>query len=556
MIKRLSLSLFVVFFLLKVEAQLSDAQIKTIDELFKEWNQPNHPGGVVGIRKSDEDIFLKAYGLASLDYLVPNQPSTIFNIASVSKQFTAMGILLLERDGKLSVDDMISKYIPILTEIGDKVTIRHMLHHTSGIRSFHELLFYAGWRGNDLRTNEDIYRLMESQEDLNFEPGDQYMYCNTGYIYMAFIIEKITGEPFPDWMRQNVFLPLGMRDTYVEGDPSNVVPGNATSYYSRSEGVFQRAIDYWAYVGSGNVHATVADLLAWGENFYNPKAGWEKLFRRLETTDPFNDGSPNEYAFGVNVSKVKGKKVVAHGGSIGGFRSNFVVVPEEELVISILTNFNRANPGGRTFQVFDVVVDTNSTESEGNTESKAVKPIKLSAKTLKGFENYFWNAKDKYVRRIYVKNDTLMYWRNENSESKLVPIGKNTFKMLDAGNDNYRVLFDGKGKSARMMFQREDGSLIYSDRFVPTESTEAELKSYAGKYYSTELDVYYTFELKNDQLTWYHQRRGYGEVSRIKQDVLDTGEFIAEFDRDPSGIITGAKFSSGRVKNLRLVKVE
>lgn len=554
MIKRLSfLYLFVTLFLFQGSAQLSDSQIESLDNIFANWNRPNHPGGVVGVRKGGENVFLKAYGLASLDYLIPNQTSTIFNIASVSKQFTAMGILLLERDGKLSVDDKISKYIPNLSEIGDKITIRHMLHHTSGIRSFHELLFYAGWRGNDLRTNEDIYRLMERQQDLNFEPGAEYMYCNTGYIYMAYIIEQLTETPFADWMRQNVFMPLGMRDTYVEVDPSNVVPGNATSYYDRSDGVFQRSIDYWAYYGSGNVHATVEDLLTWGENFYRPKKGWESLFRRLETTDPFNDGTPNDYAFGVTVGEVKGKKVIAHGGSIGGFRSNFVAIPEEELVITILTNFNRANPGGRTFQAFDLIAESgNNTEGQ---KTEEVKPISLSVEELKAFENHFWNPVDKYMRRIYVKNDTLMYWRGENNESKLIPVSKREFKMLGAGG-NYRVRFEGKGEKMKMVFRQEDGSLIYADRFVLTDPTEAELKSYVGKYYSSELDVFYEFLWKENKLTWYHQRRGYGDVTRVKQDVLNTGEFIAEFNREPSGKVVGAKFTSGRVRNLRLEKVE
>ncbi len=554
MIKRLFfLFLITTFIHIQVKAQLSSAQEASIDSLFLEWNKPNHPGGVVGVRKGSENVFLKAYGMASLDYLIPNQTSTIFNIASVSKQFTAMGILLLERDGKLSVDDKLGKYIPNLTEIGEKITIRHMLHHTSGIRSFHELLFYAGWRGNDLRSNEDIYRLMESQQDLNFEPGAEYMYCNTGYIYMARIIEELTGTPFPEWMKRNVFLPLGMRDTYVEADPSNIVPQNATSYYDRSGGVFQRSIDYWAYYGSGNVHATVEDLLIWGQNFYRPKEGWEELFYRLETTDPFNDGTLNNYAFGVTVNEVNGKKVVAHGGSIGGFRSNFVAIPEEEVAITILTNFNRGNPGGKTYQVFDILFG--SEEKVMAKSSDEEKSIDLSIKALKAFENYFWNPVDKYVRRIYVKNDTLMYWRGETSESKLVPIGKNVFKMIGAGG-NYQVLFEGKGEKLRMAFRQEDGSLIYFDRFVPSDPTDAELKSYAGKYYSPELDVYYTFQWKDDQLTWYHQRRGYGDVTRVKKDVLNTGEFIAEFQRDKANNVTGARFTSGRVRNLRLEKVE
>ncbi len=546
------ISMLLISLLFQVAAQLPEEQEAMIDSIFLEWNQPNHPGGVVGVRKGNKDVYLKAYGLASLDYLIPNQTSTIFNLASVSKQFTALGILILERDGVLSVDDEISKYIPNLSTIGDKITIRHLLHHTSGIRSFHELLFYAGWRGSDLRSNEDIYRLMESQEDLNFEPGAEYMYCNTGYIYMAYIIEKLTSMEFPEWMKQNVFNPLGMKDTYVEDDPSNVIPQNATSYYKRGETGFQRAIDYWAYVGSGNMHATVQDLLIWGENFYNPKPGWRDLFKRLQTTDPFNDGTANNYAFGVNVNKVQGKKVVAHGGSIGGFRSNIVIIPDEEMVISILTNYNQANPGGRTYRVFDVV--TNPLNEDGANEKPAADFVKLSSKWLKTFENYFWNPRDKYRRRVYVKNDTLMYWRGENNESKLAPTGKNTFKMLGLGGIDLSVRFEGKGSDAQMIVTEDEESPTIFESFIPEEGSNQEMKGYAGSYYSPELDVYYKFLWKDNKLSWYHQRRGFGEISRIKKDVLDTGEFIAEFERGETGAISGVKFTSGRVRNLRLIK--
>lgn len=534
--------------------QLSEAQFQKIDSLFLSWNRPNHPGGVVGIRKGGENVFLRAYGLASMEYLIPNQTSTIFNLASVSKQFTAMGILLLEKEGKLSVDDKISDYIPNLTAIGDRITIRHMLHHTSGIRSFHELLYYAGWRGSDYRTNHDIYRLMEQQEHLNFEPGAEYMYCNTGYIYMALIIEKLSGERFPEWMEKNVFEPLGLYNTYVEDNPARVVPQNATSYFRNADDGFERALDYWAYVGSGNMHATVEDLLSWGENFYQPKPGWEDLFERLQTTDPFNDGRMNNYAFGVNVNQVRGMKTVAHGGSIGGFRSNLVSIPEEETVIVILTNHSTANPGGKASNIFNILYDVADETSTAKTDE--ANPVVLSVDELKSFENHFWNPRDKYVRKIYLKNDTLMYWRGENSESKLLPVGKNEFTMLGYPDRNFRLVFSKARDKTKLKLSDRDGSTWKFDSFVPVYGTVEELKSYVGKYYSPELEVYYEFRWKDEKLVCFHQRHGHYDATRVKKDVLDTGEFIAEFQRDTKGRITSVNFSSGRVRNLKLYKVK
>ena len=214
--KKTLLFLLIFTFTLTASAQLDRSVEKDIDQLFIDWNRPNHPGGAVGVVQDGKLVFLKSYGLASLEYLVPNATGTRFNIASVSKQFTAMGIVRLHLQGKLSVEDDVRKHIPELPDFGQTVTIRHMLHHTSGMRSLHSMLALAGWRGNDARTNEDLMRFMLDQRDLNFVPGDEYMYCNTGYILMAILIEKISGEKFSTWMKKEIFSPLGLNDTYVE----------------------------------------------------------------------------------------------------------------------------------------------------------------------------------------------------------------------------------------------------------------------------------------------------------------------------------------------------
>ena len=253
------------FSFVSAQAQLSDVQSKKIDSLFMGWTEANHPGGSIGIMKNGSVIYSKAFGLASLEYQIPNTVETIFNVGSVSKQFTAMGIVLLQERGLLSVDDDIRKYLPDMPDFGHKITIRHMLHHTSGMRSLHAMLGLAGWRDDDSRTNEDLYRFMLKQKDLNFIPGDEYLYCNTGYMLMVNIIENVTKEKFPQWMKINVFNPLGMKDTYAEDRYDRIVPNNATSYYNTGDGFF-RAVEYWGYVGSGNVHSTTSDLLIWLQN--------------------------------------------------------------------------------------------------------------------------------------------------------------------------------------------------------------------------------------------------------------------------------------------------
>ena len=249
------LSLFIVLQVFNSYSQTSQKQIQKIDSLFTSWNVSNHPGGSVLVSKDGKTIFSKSYGLANIEYNIPNTNNTLFNIGSISKQFTAMGIVLLEEQNKLSFDDNIRKYIPELPNFSEIITIRHLLHHTSGLRDLHGLLGLAGWRSGDLETNDDVYKIIKNQKELNFKPNEEFLYSNTGYILLAKIIENISQLKFDQWMKQNIFQPLGMKNTYVETSLDNIVRNNATSYYLRKE--FKRALEYWGYYGSGNMHSTI-----------------------------------------------------------------------------------------------------------------------------------------------------------------------------------------------------------------------------------------------------------------------------------------------------------
>lgn len=541
-----SLSLLVTLF---ASAQISDSQYQKIDSLFVDWNKPNHPGGTVGIVKNGKSVFSKAYGLASLEYLVPNSPSTIFNIASVTKQFTAMGIVRLQQEGKLSVDDDIRKHLPELPDFGETVTIRHMLHHTSGLRSLHAMLGLAGWRDDDARTNEDLNRFMMNQRDLNFKPGDEYMYCNTGYMLMVNIIEKITGEKFPKWMRESVFEPLGMINTYVEDNYSRVVSNNATSYYTRGGDGFDRAVEYWGYIGSGNMHSTTDDLLRWLKNFSDPQTEWAAHFEILQTMDKLNKGGENTYAFGIGIGDFNGIKSIGHGGAIGGFRSNIVTYPGEKLSIAILTNFSSGSPGQKSNMIAEIIIGNE--KDDENLASDPIKTLKLSNKVLSKYEGSYWNSSSNYSRKIYLKNDTLRYFRSENSENPIVPIGKDEFKMLGV-SVNLKIKFDIREFDPMMSVTIDDGEPILSKAYIPTDPNKEELASYIGKFYSPELETTYIISLVDDTLSCHHSRHGDFKMKRIKKDILE-GNWpvsISKFQRDDEGNINGILVSNGRVRNL------
>lgn len=544
------------FLAIQANAQLSERQSQKIDSLFLEWNKPNHPGGAIGIMQDGKTLFSHAYGLASMEYLVPNTAGTIFNTGSVSKQFTAMGIMVLHQQGKLSVDDEIRIYLPELPDFGEKITIRHMLHHTSGLRSLHAMLELAGWRGDDSRTNEDLNRFMLNQRDLNFKPGDEYNYCNTGYMLLVNIIEKVSGEKFPAWMKHTVFEPLGLTNTYVEDNYSRIAANNATSYYQVEANEFERAVEYWGYVGSGNMHSTTDDLLRWLRNFQDPQPGWEAHFQMMQTVDKLNNGEENSYAFGVVIENINGHRSVGHGGSIGGFRANIITYPDEELSIAILTNFSSA-PSGLKLNAISEFLLGEAVEEEPVEVRDPVKTIKLSNKKLADYEGSYWHSKENIARKIYLKNDTLRYYRSASSENSIVPVGKDEFQMVDV-SDVVSIQFQLKGQDRNMIVTVGDGQPGIFNGFDPTEPSKEELESYNGEFYSPELETTYKILLKNDSLFYHHARHGDHEMKVLKKDVLE-GEWplsISKYKRNAEGQVTGIRVSNGRVKNLWFEKLK
>ncbi|MEL7003099.1 MAG: serine hydrolase domain-containing protein [Bacteroidota bacterium] len=534
-------------------AQLNDVQVSKIDSLFIRWNAPNSPGGAVGIMQGNKVVFKKAYGLASLEYQVPNTSETIFNIGSISKQFTAMGIILLEEQNLLSIDDDIRKHLPELPDFGPTITINHLINHTSGLRSLHALFGIAGWRGDDSRTNEDLNRIIKDQKELNFKPGDEYLYCNTGYMLMATIIERITGESFTAWMKKSVFEPLKMNNTYVEDVYQRIVANNATSYYMGSETI--RAVEYWGYVGSGNVHSTTDDMLTWYSNFYKPTSGWKSAFEKMRRTKKFNDGAQNNYAFGVILDQNLGRDRIQHGGAIGGFRAYGCIYPEEETSIVVLTNFSQGNPVGYSARISDILFD-DITKKDDSSPSVS-KGIKLSNKALQKFEGNYWFNTSKNARKLYVKDDTLRYSRGENNETSLLPVAKNRFKLLGPLGDFFIEFNESEGGMG-LTFEQSGRLPLRAERFEAVEVTDSELKSYVGTYRSPELETLYKIWMMDNEVVMYNIRHGEIRLNRIAKDKFNSiaASITFEFNRDNDDKVTEMLMSNGRARNVRFEKFE
>lgn len=551
--KKILIIIFTLIVSISTNAQISKAQIKRVDSLAMTWNIPNAPGGVVGIMEHGKLIYIKGFGLASLDYDIPCTDSTIFNIGSVSKQFTAMGIVKLSIDGKLSLDDDIRMYLPELPDFGNRITIKNLLHHTSGLRDIHSILTLSGWRNDDPRSNNDLFEIMKKQKELNFKPGDEYMYSNTNYIFMAKIIEVVSGKKFEEWMKENVFIPLGLTNTYIENNATKVVKGNATSYRQKEDKSFNRAIEYWNYTGSGNVHTIAKDLLLWLNNYSNPSRGWEKAFELLQTTDKLNNGAYFNYAYGIEIDSINGIRRVSHGGGVGGFRSFVCTFPNLAISIVVMTNYSSSNPFfGKLKPVSEIIIPRLiQNPNQNEIPFSGFSPI--SNDNLKKYEGNYWDGD--IARKIYAKNDTLWYFRKTGNESPMQYIGNNEFIIMPRAI--WKVKFYFEEEKVKSMIVKSSKVIDSYVPFVPIAITNEYLSDFAGKYYSPELDTYYSLLVQNDTLIGYHPRHGsFKTQAQVKRDFFKSNEPFQtiNFIRDENSKIIGMRVSFDRVRNLWLEK--
>lgn len=325
-----------------------------IDRVFKDWTRPATPGCAVGVSVAGRPALVKAYGMADLEHDIANKADTIFEAGSVSKQFTAAAVLLLAKDGRLSLDDPARKYIPELPDYGVPLTIRHMLTHTSGLRDWGSVEGIIGWpRGSRTYTHAHVLDIVSRQRTLNFPPGTRYSYSNTGYNLAAVIVARVSGMSFADFTRTRLFEPLGMTHTSWRDDYTRIVKGRAIAYSPAKDG-FHQDMPFENVHGNGGLLTTVGDLLKWNENFVSPKVGDAAFVALQQEAGRFSDGRPHGYAFGLTVGTYKGLREVAHSGATAGYRSDLLRYPDPHVSVAVLCNAGNANAVAYAHDVADL----------------------------------------------------------------------------------------------------------------------------------------------------------------------------------------------------------
>jgi CubicO group peptidase (beta-lactamase class C family) len=386
-----------------------------IDNVFAAWTAKDSPGCAVGVFKDGAIALARGYGMASLEHDVPITPESVFYAGSVSKQFTAFAAALAIKQGKLAYEDSIRKYLPELPAYADAIRIRHLVHHTSGLRDYNTLLAIAGRRDEDAWDNRAVLRITARQKALNFEPGAEYLYSNTGYTLLATIVERATGTPFADYAAQQIFRPLGMTSSHFHTDARRLVKHRALGYGGRT-GAWMLDTPINERAGAGGLYTTIPDLQKWDENFYTGKVGGADLITQVQTRGTLNDGKAQTYAWGLQLGQYGGLPIVEHSGSLGGYRAHLLRVPSAHTSIALLCNTATAATASLARRAIDVVLKGQFTAPTGSPGGVAGSipgrvPDSTTAAANRGYAGTFYSEELDATFIVSARGDDLLMQR-------------------------------------------------------------------------------------------------------------------------------------------------
>ena len=539
----------------QVPKEAPPALTEKVDRIFRKWDSTVSPGCALAVIKDAQIIYQRGYGMADLDHDVPIRPESVFHVASVSKQFTAAAIVLLAQDGKLSLDDEVRKYVPELPDFGARITIRHLIHHTSGLRDQWDLLGLAGWRYSlDLITDDDVLDLISRQRALNFQPGEKHVYCNTGYTLLAQIVKRVSGQSFREFTTERIFRPLGMSHTHFRDDHAEIVKHQAYGY-DEAKGAFRLSVTNFDTVGATSLLTTVEDLAMWDGNFYEPRVGGGALVKQLLQPGVLNDGKKLDYAFGLALGKYRGLPTVDHGGADAGYRADLLRFPEQHFSVACLCNLAETNPGQLARRVADVYLANEFKELEAAAPGTPEKPFVQPGQQLSSYAGLYWNPEDEQAVKITLKEGKLFAMPSADENYEMTRIAQNRFRLVgppvqmdfEQGKQDrparISVTFGGAGKPSILEAVRE---------FQPTPE---QLAGYAGAYGSPEIDPVYRLSVENGVLLLKRFKHRPEKLEPTIPDIFrgSTGSF--HFARDAEGTVSSFGLNTGRIRNFQFRKL-
>ena len=438
-------------------AQSPERKSAAVDEIFVDVAKSGSPGCALAVARNGKTVYEKGYGLANIEENVSITRETVFDIGSTSKQFTAASILLLERQGKLSVHDDIRKYVPEIPDYGHKITILQLLNHTSGLRDYLTLFELAGIDTDSVTTDADALGIIANQKALNFAPGSEWLYSNSGFFLLSVIVERVSGKRLAQFAAENIFTPLGMKSTVYRDGHTQLLPHRALAYEAKEkEGGYALDVSYFEQTGDGAVHTSVGDLLKWDENFYSGQIGGKELLAELQEPAKLDSGKTLKYAKGLMVETYRGLPIVEHGGSWGGYRAQLLRFPEQHFSVVCLCNAGNAGPEKRALRVADIYLSEQMKEPA----PRAAEPSKrekresvvLPPDALARYQGSFRSEELRATYRLAVGDGKLKLTKLQSGEGflnaprqlELRPVGSDEF-TVDGEGLEFRFEHDGAG---------------------------------------------------------------------------------------------------------------
>ena len=532
---------------------LPDSAVAAIDKAFA-FATGEVPGCAIGLSRAGQPVLTRAYGMANLEYGVPNTPETIFESGSVAKQFTAAALVLLAQDGKLSLDDDVRKFLPEVPDFGHTITIRHLLTHTSGLRDQWGLLSLKGSPpGSQVHTLPLILDLVAHQKQLNFEPGTDYLYSNTGYALAAMIVQRASGKSLAQFGQERLFGPLGMTSTRWRDDYARVVKNRATAYAGSAQVGFRQDMPFTNVYGNGGLLTTVGDLLKWNAMLDAPPAsvGGRRFVEALETEGRLRGGRAIGYALGLGVGTERGMRVVSHSGATAGYRTMVSRYPGDSVSVAVICNGGGINAGGLASQVIAASGLVKPREQAAAQAGAPETPVSLSAEQLAEYAGVFFSPRTGTVVRTVLRDGKLT--TTSPGTTTLAPVAVGRFRVPGQPGE---LEFSKTGRARGVELRRiVDGDTVH---FLPMESappTPKALAEFAGSYWSPELDTRVTATVKDSVLVLRQRPATDVTLTPVFRDAFthpQVGTLV--FRRDKAGKVVGFAIWAGRVRDVRFDK--
>ena len=518
-----------------------------VDSIFARFDRRDAPGCAVAVLRAGAIAYARGYGMADLENDVPITPSTAFYLASVSKQFAAYSIILLARDGKLSLDDDVRKWFPELHDFapqyGTPIRVRHLLHHSSGLRDYFALLSLSGWPGDGPVTEEDFLHLVGKQRTLNFAPGTRHLYSNTGYVLLAILVKRASGQSLREFAAARIFTPLQMTSTVVRDDHTTLVKRRASAYAPIGSGGWRLSVPGFDVVGDGGVYSTVEDLAKWDGNFYEPRVGDREALAMMHQRGVLSSGDTLAYAGGLSHGTYRGLRTVAHGGAYGGYRTSLMRFPEQRFAVAVLCNSASANSGQLSQRVAEVYLGTDMSKPDARPVAATAAPAtSLSADQLARYTGVYWDEQSE--ARVAIVN----------SAGRLTLVGFGApLELRHLGGARFEVPSTGIGLTfgeRKVHVTLGDARPIAYDLVSASAApTTSELEALTGRYVSDEAEATVDVRLRDGKLEVSGRRLRPIVLEHVFGGTFAGGPSVVRFIRK-EGAVTGLTISNGRSRGV------